>query len=88
MKNRLLKIAVFLFIISGFASAQSDYVKSYKMRADSVVEYYKNLPFRVDAFRAMVKLNQGHDIPTALQIIDSLTYNPKGDIAFIEVKPK
>ncbi len=80
MKNRIFKILLFIIIFTGFAFSQSDYVKAYKLRADSVIEYYKNLPFRVDAFRAMVKLNQGHDIPTALKIIDSLTYNPKGDM--------
>ncbi|HEY9188935.1 MAG TPA: hypothetical protein VIR55_13660 [Ignavibacteria bacterium] len=80
MKNRIFVLFVLFCININFLVSQSDYEKSYRKRADSVIEYYKKLPFRVDAFRAMVKLNKGYDIPTALQIIDSLTYNPKGDM--------
>jgi hypothetical protein len=57
-----------------------EYLKEYRLRADSVIEYYKNLPFAVDAFRAMVKLNKGYDVETALKIIDSITYRPRGDM--------
>jgi hypothetical protein len=80
MKNRICKIFIFLFIVSSFAFSQSDYVKAHKMRADSVIEYYKKLPFAVDWFRAMVKLNQNYDVETALKIVDSLVYNPRGDM--------
>ena len=80
MKNRICKIFIFLFIVSSFAFSQSDYVKAYKMRADSVIEYYKKLPFAIDWFRAMVKLNQNYDIETALKIVDSLVYKPVGDM--------
>lgn len=78
-----MKKIIFLFILtllmfnSLFAAS---YEKAYKQRCDSIITYYKNLPYGPDAYRAMVKLATKTDIPTALKIIDTLTIKPRGDM--------
>ncbi|HPI72149.1 MAG TPA: hypothetical protein PLZ01_02005 [bacterium] len=77
---RILFLYALLFSV---AVQAADYNKLYQQRCDSVLSYYKKLPYGPDAFRAMVKLNQNYDVPTALRIIDSVTSRPRGDMFWL-----
>ena len=72
-----------LIALMVFDASAADYAKKQQQRCDSLVTYFKKLPFAVDALRAMVKLNKGYDIPTALRIVDSVTAKPRGDMFWL-----
>jgi hypothetical protein len=78
-----MKKTIFLFILTLLifnSLLAATYDKAYRQRCDSIITYYKNLPYGPDAYRAMVKLATKTDIPTALKIIDTLTIKPRGDM--------
>ncbi len=77
------RILFLLAVLFSVTVQAADYNKLYKQRCDSVLSYYKKLPYGPDAYRAMVKLNQNYDVPTALQIIDSVTSRPRGDMFWL-----
>ncbi len=81
-----MKRIYFFLILAGvtiFDATAADYAKKQQQRCDSVLTYYKKLPYGADALRAMVKLNKGYDIPTALRIVDSVTAKPRGDMFWL-----
>ena len=77
------RLLILITVLVAISSHATSYQKLYQQRCDSVLSYYKKLPYGPDAFRAMVKLNQNYDIPTALKIIDSVTTRPRGDMFWL-----
>jgi hypothetical protein len=63
--------------------AQENNDSLYMARCQSMIDYYKNLPFHKDAFRALAKLKSNTDLSTAYRIIDSLTVHPQGDMFWL-----
>jgi hypothetical protein len=84
---RLIKIknnlSLWLILLSFSAFSQDSLTSLYLARCQVVSQYYANLPFAKDAFRALAKIKNHSDLPTAYQIIDSLTTEPQGDVFWL-----
>jgi hypothetical protein len=81
MKKYILILFSFIIVVqSSYGIDHKNYLKNYKKRCDSILSYYASLPFQRNAMCAMSKIALKKDIPTALQIIDTLAIKPTGDM--------
>jgi hypothetical protein len=76
-------VLIFIIAFSNITFAQKDYktyLKEYRKRCDSVIDYYKKSAYSTSQFPAMAKLAKKHDVENALKAVDSLTLKPRGDM--------
>ncbi len=77
------KLSLWFVLLSFSTFAQDSLTSLYLARCQVVSHYYAGLPFAKDAFRALAKIKNRSDLPTAYQIIDSLTTKPQGDVFWL-----